>query len=108
MPVLRIKAVSLNDICKISKSLVDDLQKATQTPREYFTLEIPKSIYIRDGQVVDGPPMVEVFWFDRGQELQDQVAKIITRHIQSLGCRDVDVIFTILDEIKYYENGGHF
>lgn len=108
MPIIKIKAIPQNDVSKISKTLIDDLQKATQIPREHFTLEIPTSIYIVDGQVVDGPPMVEVFWFDRGQELQDQVAIILTHHIQSAGFQDVDVIFTILDRNRYYENGVHF
>lgn len=88
--------------------MIDDLHNITQTPREHFTLELPISIYILDGKVVDGPPMVEVFWFDRGQELQDQVAKIIAEHIQSAGYPDVDVIFTILYRNRYYENGEHF
>ena len=108
MPIIKIKAISQNDVSKISKILIDDLQNTTQIPREHFTLELPTSIYIVDGQVVDGPPMVEVFWFDRGQELQDQVAGLLTRHIQSAGYPDVDVIFTILDRNRYYENGEHF
>jgi len=108
MPIIKIKAIPQNDVSKISKTLIDDLQKATQIPREHFTLELPTSIYILDGQVVDGPKMVEVFWFDRGQELQDEVAVILTRHIQSAGYPDVDVIFTILDRNSYYENGEHF
>jgi len=108
MPIIKIKAIPQNDVCKISKPMIDDLQKATQIPREHFTLELPISIYIIDGQIVDGPPMVEVFWFDRGQELQDQVAGILTHHFQSAGYHDLDVIFTILDRNRYYENGEHF
>ena len=108
MPIIKIKAIPQNAICMISKAMIDDLQKATQIPREHFTLELPTSVYILDGQIVEGPPMVEVYWFDRGQELQDQVAKLLTRHIQSAGYADVDVIFTILDRNSYYENGEHF
>jgi len=108
MPIIKIKAIPQDHVRKISKTMVDDLQKCTQIPREHFTLELPTSIYILDGQVVDGPPMIEVFWFDRGQELQDQVAEILTRHIQSAGYADVDVIFTTLDRNRYYENGEHF
>lgn len=52
--------------------------------------------------------MVDVFWFDRGQEIQDKAAKIITKHINSIGYKSVDVIFHPLDKMKYYENGEHF
>lgn len=108
MPVLRFKAIALNDLCKISKILVDDLQEVTKTPREHFTLEVPKSVYIKDNNIIDGPPMVEVFWFDRGQEVQDHVAKILTKYVQSCGYPEIDVIFTLWERSRYYENGEHF
>lgn len=108
MPVLKFKAIALNELCKVSKVLVDELQEVTQTPREFFTLEVPKSVYIKDNSIVDGSPMIEVIWFDRGQEVQDNVAKILTKHVQSCGYPDVDVIFTIWDRSRYYENGEHF
>lgn len=77
-------------------------------PRDYFSLEVIQSVYVRDGEIVDGAPVVEVYWFDRGQEVQDKVAKIITKYINYIGYPEVDVIFFVLEESRYYENGEHF
>jgi hypothetical protein len=108
MPSLRFRAIDPKKICDISKVLVDDLQELLECPRDYFNIESLQSVFIRDGEYVNGYPFVEIAWFDRGQELQDRAAEIITRHIHSIGYSDVDIIFTILQKENYYENGVHF
>jgi hypothetical protein len=108
MPQVKIKGVEEKEICLVSKELVDELQELLQCPRNYFVLERINSTFIMDGNYVKAYPIIEVAWFDRGQELQDEVAKIITKHIQNLGYTEVDVIFTLLEEKNYYENGKHF
>ncbi|MBP1920249.1 DUF1904 family protein [Youngiibacter multivorans] len=108
MPILKFNAIRSSDVKTFSKALVDELQMITGSPREYFTLEVISSVYITDGTEAEGPPIVEVGWFDRGQELQDMAAKAITQHVQSAGYPNVDVIFTIFNEASYYENGNHF
>jgi hypothetical protein len=69
---------------------------------------VVQSTFIKDGEVVEGNPVIEISWFDRGQEIQDKTAKIITKYIQLIGYTNVDIIFITLDENKYYENGVHF
>jgi hypothetical protein len=108
MPFLRIRAMEPKKICTISKGLVDELQQLLQCPRDYFQLEVTHSTFIRDGEIVDGNPIIEVSLFDRGQEVQDQAARIITKYIQSIGYNNVDVIFRALEKNRYYENGNHF
>lgn len=108
MPALKFKAIDSKAVCNISKPLVDELQVAIQCPRDYFTIEIVQSTYIFDGELVEGPSVVEVSWFDRGQEVQDKVARIITKYVNSIGYKNLDVIFNKLQESNYYENGEHF
>lgn len=108
MPIMRFKAIEVTKVCKISKELIDELQELIQCPRDYFTIEVDQSVYIKDGYIVEGSPVVEVAWFDRGQQIQDKAAKIITKYINSAGYPNVDVIFFSLDESRYYENGEHF
>lgn len=108
MPMIRFKAIEAEKICEISKDLIDELQELIKCPRDYFSLSVDRSLYIRDGEFVKGEPVVEVAWFDRGQDVQDKAAKIITKYVNSKGYKSVDVIFTALDENKYYENGEHF
>jgi hypothetical protein len=108
MPALRLRAIDLNKALTISKLMIDDLQELIQCPREYFTIEVVQSSFIMDEKVVDGLPMVEVLWFDRGQEVQDKAALIITKHINTLGYKNLDVVFQDLEKSRYYENGEHF
>lgn len=108
MPIMRFKAIEVTKVCKISKELIDELQELVQCPRDYFTIEVDQSVYIKDGEIIEGAPVVEVSWFDRGQEVQDKAAKIITKYIHSMGYLNVDVIFFALNESRYYENGEHF
>jgi hypothetical protein len=108
MPLLRFRAIEAKDICAISTDLVDELQALLQCPRDYFTLESVQSLFIQDGGFVNGSPVIEIAWFDRGQEIQDKVAAIVTNYMHSAGYKSVDVIFTKLEEQCYYENGKHF
>lgn len=108
MPILKFKAMEPEKICIMSKALIDDLEELIKCPRSYFTLEAIQALFISEGKFVNGNPAVEVSWFDRGQEVQDKAAKIVTKHVNSIGYKDVDVIFTSLDKNKYYENGEHF
>ncbi|WP_297421150.1 DUF1904 family protein [Clostridium sp.] len=52
--------------------------------------------------------MVDVSWFDRGQEVQDTEAKIITKYVNSIEYKSVNVIFHHLEKSRYYEDGEHF
>jgi hypothetical protein len=108
MPQLKMRGVEVKDICKISGEMVQEMQELLECPKSYFTLECINCTCIMDGEIVKSPASVEVSWFDRGQEVQDIMAKIITKYIHSAGYKDVDVIFSVLEESKYYENGEHF
>ena len=108
MPQLKFRGVEVSDVCKVSTGMVQEMQELLQCPKNYFTLECINSVYIMDGEIVKASPTVEIAWFDRNQEVQDAMAKIITKYIHSVGYKDVDVIFSVLEKKKYYENGEHF
>ncbi|PSW09349.1 DUF1904 domain-containing protein [Photobacterium sanctipauli] len=111
MPHLRFRAVEFDDVKALSTKLVDDLQPLMACPREDFTLEHISTTFIFDGDVSDAYPFVEVLWFDRGQEVQDQVAQVITEAIRTQAHSadlDVAVIFNALTPTAYYDNGSHY
>ncbi len=78
MPQIKIRGVKTEKTLDISKDLVDELHKIIDRPRDYITIELIHSTFIANGQITEGYPYVEVGWFDRGQEIQDKVAKSIT------------------------------
>jgi hypothetical protein len=108
MPALRFRAIDMNKALTMSKLMIDDLQELIQCPREYFSIEVVNSSFIMDEKIVEGLPVVEVSWFDRGHDIQDKAAMIITKYISQLGYKNVDVIFQALEKSRYYENGEHF
>ncbi|MCT4619565.1 MAG: DUF1904 domain-containing protein [Marinisporobacter sp.] len=109
MPHIRVRGMEVEKLKQISKEVIDDLENIIGCPRDYFTLEYIPSIFIMDGQEEKGYPFVDVLWFDRGQEVQDQVAKAITNRVNARkDYEDVCVIFKSLEKELYYENGEHF
>lgn len=108
MPQLTFKNIKRQSVIDMSKTLIDDLQAIIDVPREYFTIDHVDSMYIMDGKQAEEYPLVYVNLFDRGSEAESKVAKTITKHVHSAGYKNVDVIFTILERCRYYENGEHF
>lgn len=111
MPHIRFRAIAFDTVKHLSTALVDDLQPIMKCPREDFTLEHIPASFIFDGEVSDAYPFVEVFWFDRGQEIQDLVAETITAVVRKAVAdanQDVAVIFTALTPSAYYDNGKHY
>ena len=65
------------------------------------------STFIYEGKEVEAPTLIEVAWFDRGQEVQDEVAECMMKHFgDEAEC--LEVYFIPLQETAYYENGEHF
>ena len=108
MPHLIIRGVSVEQGKTISTSLVQELADLCACGTDNFTLEIVNATYVFDGNEVPGYPLIEVKWFERGQEIQDQFANIVTKHIQGLGIPEVEVAFSTFLESAYYLNGKSF
>jgi hypothetical protein len=108
MPHLIIRGVSIDQVKTISTSLVQELADLCSCGPDNFTLEMVKSTYVFDGNEVPGYPFIEVKWFERGLEIQDQFANIITKNIQALGIPEVEVAFSTFLESAYYLNGKSF
>ncbi|MEH7418433.1 DUF1904 family protein [Neobacillus drentensis] len=108
MPQLIFKGISVDQVKKVSISLVKDLANLCQCETDNFTLEIPQSTFIFNENEVKGFPFIEVKWFERGQVIQDQFAEIITKHVRSLDIPEVEVAFSVFLESAYYLNGKNF
>jgi len=108
MPHLKVRGIAPEELCRLNNPLIDELVEIIKCPREYFEMEYIHTTAIRDGKIAEVYPFFEVAWFDRGQEIQDQVAKAITKHVNALGIEAVDVAFIQYQRNSYYENGEHF
>jgi hypothetical protein len=108
MPQLIFKGVTVDQVKKISTALVQELALLCNCDIDNFTLEIVHSTFVFNEEEVPGFPFIEVKWFDRGQEVQDQFANIMTKHIHSLDIQEVEIAFTVFLESAYYLNGKNF
>lgn len=80
------------------------------SPREDFTFEYIYTTFFHEGEVSPTYPFVEVFWFERGQEVRDTVAQVVTKQVKEIVGEDnnVAVIFTALEPSAYYDNAKHY
>lgn len=109
MPHIRFRALSAERVKKLSQDLLTVLATTIPAKEDTFTFEVINSEYFFRGEKIDGYPHAEVWWFERPQELQDLVAKIITEKIKSLtSAEDVLVTFHNLNRNAYYDNGQHY
>ncbi|TKH60629.1 DUF1904 family protein, partial [Bacillus cereus] len=46
-----------------------------------FTLELPSSTFVFNGEEVEAFPLIEVKWLERGQEILNRFAKAITTYV---------------------------
>lgn len=108
MPQLKIRGILSEEIAKISTELVEKLAPIFNCQEDWIEIECIHSTAVKKGEFVPVYPFIEVAWFDRGQEVQDQAARIITDLIHGLGVKSVDIAFTVFEKRSYYENGEHF
>ncbi|QWL61890.1 DUF1904 family protein [Aeromonas jandaei] len=110
MPHLRFRAVSLDTLKEISAPLLADLCALTGGKPEFVTMERVESHWVRDGELESGFPFVELHWFARPQEIQDEAAGLITRHLKAALGEQTYVVVQVLpiDKSAYYSNGEHY
>ena len=110
MPHLRFRGIERDPVARLSGSLIQKLSALTGAPAAHFTIERVPTEFIIAGETVAGYPFVELMWFDRGQEVQDAAARLITQAVKAeLGAdQDVAVVVLPLTRSAYYDNGQHY
>lgn len=108
MPQIIFKAVTEQTVAAISTDLTAQLSQIIDTPEEWFSVEYHPHVFYCKGEKVAHTPMVQVWWFERGQETQDLVAVAIDRLLREQGYTHIEISFHPLERPKYYENGEHY
>lgn len=106
MPFFRFHFTDPMKLMIVSREMTDRLQEVIGCPREHIVLEVIHSDLVGDGEILEGSwPLVEVDYFERPIEIQDQVARIVATALQEAGYMESDMHFRYLREENYYENG---
>lgn len=109
MPHIRFRSLTEDQVRQLSLELSPVLASAIQTSEDNFTFELVSTRFFVQGKVVESYPFVEVLWFARSQNIQDQCARLISEKVKATSsAEDVVVVFTVLEKSAYYENGKHF
>lgn len=108
MPRLTTHAIPLETVRKASGPLAREIADLLGIPEDIVTLEVRQDPFVRGGAVVAGDPFISVALFDRGPELEDRVARAVTRHFQAAGVSHLDVCLLRLERARYYEDGEPF
>jgi phenylpyruvate tautomerase PptA (4-oxalocrotonate tautomerase family) len=109
MPHLRFRGVEAQTVQKLSASLPGTLASMIKSDEANFSFELIGTQFFSKGIAFPGEPFVEVWWFARSQEAQDQVALVITEAVRLLQPNgDIVVVFHPMPKDSYYENGSHF
>ncbi|MDG6881246.1 Domain of uncharacterised function (DUF1904) [Phocoenobacter uteri] len=109
MPHLKIRGIEKSLIVENSKEIIDGLTDIIKCDREWFTLECNSTEYIFDGKIVEGFTFIELYWFDRGEEVKKQTADFLIKLIKRINNdKDCTVIFFPLTGDNYCENGEFF
>lgn len=107
MPQLVFRGIKEKEALKINKDLTDELSEITGTQQVDFTFKLDESKYMFNGEFVEPFPFVDVYWFERPQEMQNACAKAITKYFSDVGYPEVEVIFHMLYPKMYYVEGEH-
>ena len=108
MPQVTFKGIKIDELCLISKDLKDNLEKIIVCERRHIKFDLVQAIYIDNGTVIEAFPKAEMVWFPRSQEMQDAVAKQITKVLTNIGYKHVQVTFNVFKPQNFYENGIHY
>lgn len=108
MPQVRIKGVSEENVIKMAPEISECIFEITGCPKEHIEIEELEVKAVKGNNLTKPNPFIEIYWFDRGQEQADKVAKSITGIAKANGIENIDIAFILLSRNLYYENGEHF
>ena len=109
MPHVRVRSLSESVVATLSREIPKTLAPLMQTTEDNFTVELVATKFFAAGAPAESDPLLEVIWFDRGQETQDVCARELTKLVQPhTKSQYIAVVFSALPKTAYYENGTHF
>lgn len=101
MPRLVVKGMKKEDLIKVSDTLLVEIEKIIDRPKDSFTLDLLDSVAIYEGKEISRVH-VEVSWKSRPTEVCQTVANAIHDIIKPLGYDTIYVYFKDLDLEKEF------
>lgn len=106
MPHLLFRGVPAERLKAIAAPLAEELAAICGCGTDNFTMSCLNTTNVF-GNGPDDPAyaLIEVGWFERGQQARDRFAEAVTGHVRQLGVPDIEIVFHAYREDSYYING---
>ena len=108
MPQIIVKGVKEEEMKEISMNCAPVLAKLCDCPDDWFVFDYVQSKFYDVTGEIKHWPVVQVWWFERPQQVQDSFAECIENRMRKLGYPGSQISFHIFKESAYYEEGQHF
>lgn len=103
MPQLIFKGVSIDAVESMSDYLAEKLSAVDNTPSDYFTFEVPRTMFFKYGKKDQMYPLVQVLAFERDHKIEAKMANIIAEAVKEEGYEQCEVFFLHIGQNDYYE-----
>ncbi len=110
MPRFVFKNMSKDHVQTLSNEMAQELATIIDCPIDWLTFEyIDNSIFLLGDDITNQSIFVEVSWFKRSQQVQDDVAQALYNYLlKQMHEKEITIIFYELSKMNYYENGQHY
>ncbi|QIL46705.1 DUF1904 family protein [Vagococcus coleopterorum] len=111
MPRFIFKNVEFEDVKSLSQTLSVKSAEIIDCPIDWITFEhVSNTIFLEGNDITSSMLFLEVSWFKRSQEVQDQLATYLNSTLNKYFNeeKEITIIFHTLEEANYYEEGQNF
>lgn len=106
MPHLLFRGVQAEQLRAVTTPLAEELAALCQCGTDNFTMAcLHTTSVFGENPDESSFAFIEVGWFERGQQVRDSFAHLITSYVQKLGISEIEIVFHAYHEDSYYING---
>lgn len=108
MPQIIVKGITSQQAENMSKECCKKLGEICGCPSDWFVFDRIESEFFDESGKIRHWPVVQVWWFERPQKVQDSVAQLLNGYFRNMGYPGSQISFHIFQTDAYYEDGAHF
>lgn len=99
------RGIDLEEVCPLSRRLINELAAVASCAREEISLESIQTQTVWDGEFIDPPFRVQINWFERGKETQQRLVQVLDDFLCHAGYEGTHIYFVAIEPDQYYVNG---
>lgn len=101
MPQIIVKGVSASRMEKLASPLIETVFRLVECPEDWVTVELCESKFFTKEGLTEQYPIIQIWWYERPQAVQDRVAKELSELFLKEGFSLVQISFHLFDKKDY-------